>query len=123
MRKNITAPRSLFRVERYGRNCGKLSGDNSSIERFARNRESFLMFGWSPTLYNPKLRQRLHRIKQPTLVLWGEDDRIVSPAYGREFAAAIPGATFDSVPGVGHYGYVEKPAEFAKRTLRFLGAA
>jgi pimeloyl-ACP methyl ester carboxylesterase len=94
----------------------------ASIERFARNRESFLLFGWSPTLYNPKLRQRLHRIKEPTLLLWGENDRIVAPSYGKAYAAAIPGAKFEVIPGAGHYGYIEKPAEFAARTLEFLGA-
>ncbi len=88
--------------------------------RFARNREALTLYGWAPTLHNPKLRDRLHRIKIPTLILWGDDDRIVSVDYGRSYAEAIPGARFESVNGAGHYGYLEQPAAFARKILTFL---
>lgn len=88
--------------------------------RFARNREALTLFGWAPTLYNPKLRGRLHRIKVPTLVLWGADDRIVSADYGRKYAGAIAEASFESVSGAGHYGYLEQPAAFADKIEAFL---
>ena len=64
---------------------------------FARNRESEALFGWLPYMHNPKLLRRLARIQIPTLVLWGERDEIVSPDYGRAFAAAIPGAAFNAI--------------------------
>jgi pimeloyl-ACP methyl ester carboxylesterase len=92
----------------------------AEVTRFARNRESFLMFGWNHALYNPKLASRLHRIKQPTLVLWGEEDTVVSPAYGRAYANAIPGAKFVGIPSAGHYGYMEQPAAYAEQALKFL---
>ena len=41
----------------------------------ARNRESTARFAWSPYMHDPKLRQRLHRIRIPTLVLWGDRGR------------------------------------------------
>jgi pimeloyl-ACP methyl ester carboxylesterase len=88
--------------------------------RFARNREALTLFGWAPTLYNPKLKGRLHRIKVPTLVLWGADDRIVSADYGRKYAQGIPDARFESVSGAGHYGYLEQPAAFADKIEAFL---
>lgn len=91
--------------------------------RFARNRESLLLYGWSPTLYNPKLRKRLHRIKVPTLVLWGADDKVVSVDYGKSYAEAIPGAKFDVVEKAGHYGYLEQVKAFADRIIAFLKAA
>jgi pimeloyl-ACP methyl ester carboxylesterase len=90
--------------------------------RFARNREALTLFGYAPTLYNPKLKSRLHRIAMPTLVLWGADDRIVSPDYGRQFAAAIPAAQFETVGDAGHYGYFEQPQAFADKIAAFLGA-
>jgi pimeloyl-ACP methyl ester carboxylesterase len=77
----------------------------------ARNYESFALFGWSPTLHNPKLLSRLHRIKKPAIVVWGEHDRVVSVDYGRKFAAAIPSATFEVVAGAGHYPHVERANE------------
>lgn len=95
--------------------------DESAL-RFARNREALTLYGWAPTLYNPKLKDRLHRIKIPTLVLWGDEDRIVPLDYGRRYAEAISGATFSSVGGAGHYGYFEQPAEFAGKIQSFLAA-
>ena len=90
--------------------------------RFARNREALTLFGYAPTLYNPKLKDRLHRIAVPTLLLWGSDDRIVSPDYGRQYAAAIPGARFEAIGEAGHYGYFEQPKTFADKIEAFLGA-
>ena len=94
--------------------------EEESVARFARNRESLLLYGWSPTLFNPKLRGRLHRIKVPTLVLWGEEDRIVSADYGRKYADAIPDARFEAIGDAGHYGYLEQPQAFAGKIEAFL---
>ena len=91
-----------------------------SATRFARNRESILLFGWSPTLYNPKLLRRLHRVHVPVLVLWGGGDKVVSTTYGKQYAAAFEHGVFREVPSAGHYGYLEKPAEFASEVIEFL---
>ena len=37
----------------------------------ARNREATARYGWSPYMHDPKLKGRLHRIRIPTLFLWG----------------------------------------------------
>ena len=58
----------------------------------ARNTKSFARFCWEPYMHNPKLRHRLHRIKAPTLLIWGEHDGIVTPAYGEAYRGLIPGA-------------------------------
>ncbi len=44
----------------------------------------------------------LHRIKAPTLVLWGEADKVVPLAQASQLAAAIPGAKLITYPDVGH---------------------
>ena len=85
----------------------------------ARNRESLARFGWSPYMHDPKLKGRLHRIRVPTLVLWGESDRIAAPDYGRAYAAAISGARFEMVPRAGHFPHIEQPDDFARRVLAF----
>ncbi|BEP53234.1 MULTISPECIES: alpha/beta fold hydrolase [unclassified Variovorax] len=46
--------------------------------------------------------QVLARIQRPTLVLHGDADALVPIACGRDSAQRIPGATFISVPGMGH---------------------
>ncbi len=65
-------------------------------------------------MYDPTLLTRLGQIQLPTLVLWGDSDRIVTPAYGRAFAAAIPHARFTTVSAAGHLPHFEQPeATFA----------
>ena len=64
----------------------------------------------------------LGRINRPTLVLWGESDRVVSPEYGRAYAATIPGARFEPITKAGHYPYLEQPAQFSAMVERFIAA-
>lgn len=87
----------------------------------ARNVESFARFCWDPYMHNPKLARRLHRIKRPTLVVWGENDGIVTPAYGKAYAAMIPGARFATIPKAGHYPHLEQPEAFIELVEGFLG--
>lgn len=88
-----------------------------------RNRETTVLVGWSPYMYNPKLMGRLHRIKVPTLVLWGEADRIAPESYGRTYAQRIPGAKFETIAKAGRFPHIEQPVEFAKRIGAFADAA
>jgi len=85
----------------------------------ARNREAAALYTWSPYMHDPKLKGRLHRILIPTRVLWGSADRLVGKAYGREFAAAVPGAKFETIAGAGHFPHLEQPKAFAARALAF----
>lgn len=88
----------------------------------ARNREAAARYAWSPYMHDPKLRGRLHRIRIPTLVLWGTADRLVDEAYGRAFCAALPGGIFETIAGAGHFPHVEQPQAFAARALAFAKA-
>ncbi|MCC2096195.1 MAG: alpha/beta hydrolase [Hyphomicrobiales bacterium] len=87
----------------------------------AQNRETFARFGWDPYMHNPKLKYRLHRIRKPTLVVWGEDDGIVTTEYGKAYAGLIPGAQFGTVPDAGHYPHLENQAAFMAVFERFAG--
>ena len=49
----------------------------------ARNCEALCLYGWHPYMHNPQLKRWLGRIAVPTLVLWGAQDGIVAPTYGR----------------------------------------
>ena len=86
---------------------------------FTRNRDSYALFNWSPHGYNPKLRGRLHRIGVPSLMLWGESDKVTPLSYGRAFAEAMPGAKFQSFASCGHYPHIEAPGYFAKAIRDF----
>ena len=92
---------------------------DAEVRAAARNREATARYAWSPYMHNPKLKGRLHRIRIPTLVLWGSADRIVSEAYGRAYCAAIPGARFETIANAGHYPHIEQPDEFARKVAAF----
>jgi pimeloyl-ACP methyl ester carboxylesterase len=66
------------------------------------------------------LKKRLHRIQAPTLVVVAENDQLVPPAYGHEFADRISGARLEVVKGAGHMFPLEKPDEFAALLTGFL---
>ncbi|WP_022877865.1 alpha/beta fold hydrolase [Microbacterium sp. B19] len=59
---------------------------------------------------DPTLLGRLSVIAVPTLIVFGASDRIVTPAYGRAVAAAVPGASFVEIPAAGHLPHIENPA-------------
>src|SRR6204780_5633065 len=61
-------------------------------------------------LTDPGLGARLGQITVPTLVVWGDSDRIADPGYGRAYAAAIPGARIQLLPATGHVPQVQSPA-------------
>ncbi len=52
--------------------------------------------------YDPKLKKWLHRVAAPTLVLWGEADRLIPVEQARVWAGEIPDATVTTFPGLGH---------------------
>lgn len=85
----------------------------------ARNREAAARYGWMPCLYDPRLKQKLHRVHSKTLVLWGDDDRITAVEYGRRLSSSLPHATFETIPSAGHFPHIEKPRETAQRIIAF----
>ncbi|HEX5318296.1 MAG TPA: alpha/beta hydrolase [Stellaceae bacterium] len=87
----------------------------------ARNWEALCLYAWHPYMYNPQLKHWLGRIRAPTLVLWGASDGVVTPEYGRAYAALIPGAKFETIDGAGHHPEQEQPDRFVERVAAFLG--
>jgi pimeloyl-ACP methyl ester carboxylesterase len=62
-------------------------------------------------------------IRQPTLVLTGDDDPIVPPANSRILASMIPGAKLAVVAGGGHLMLFDSPAEAGPHVAGFLGTS
>lgn len=71
------------------------------------NRAALAVYGG--TMTDPTLLTRLAAVTVPTLVVWGEADRIVDLDHGRAYTAAIPGAHFEVLPGAGHLPQLETP--------------
>ena len=93
---------------------------DADVRAAARNREATARYAWSPYMHDPKLKSRLHRIKIPTLFLWGDSDRILSEPYGRAYAGLVPGARFETVAKAGHFPHLEQPEDFARRIHAFM---
>jgi pimeloyl-ACP methyl ester carboxylesterase len=85
------------------------------------NRASLATYAGS-SMNDPSLRGRLKGIAVPTLVVWGDSDRIASPDYGRAFAAAIPGAEFVLLQATGHLPQIETPDQLLTEIRRFVDA-
>jgi len=88
-----------------------------------KNRMTTAKLGWSPRFHNPHLRKWLHRVTAPTLIVWGDDDKVLPPDFGPAYRDLIPGATLEVIPACGHLPHVEKAPEVAARTLSFLKGA
>jgi len=74
-------------------------------------------------LGNTRLEKRLRLIKAPTLLLWGEHDKVMPRTYAEIFAKGITGPTTTRIiAGAGHLAELDKPTEVAREILGFLEA-
>jgi poly(3-hydroxyalkanoate) depolymerase len=126
----LAIPRRYYQPDYYRRVAGRIYGWQ------ARGDPDALLHG-SPARFveRPSLRGYLgqlyaitgwtslpwlHTLRQPTLVLAGDDDPIVPLPNGRILAHRIPDARLHIVPGGGHLFLLEQPAEMAALVARFL---
>ena len=66
------------------------------------------------------LKRRAYRIKAPTLILWGENDRIIPPVYAEDISKLIPGSQVSVLPNAGHLLMIERAEVFAGAVADFL---
>jgi pimeloyl-ACP methyl ester carboxylesterase len=72
-------------------------------------------------LGNTKLDKRLALIGAPTLLIWGEQDRVMPRSYADRFATAIAGRTeIATISGAGHLAELDRPDEAAAAILRWM---
>jgi pimeloyl-ACP methyl ester carboxylesterase len=60
------------------------------------------------------------KIQQPTLLLWGEHDRVVPLTAGEALSKSISGARLDVIRSAGHLPLEEQPESSSASILRFL---
>ncbi|HZZ46672.1 MAG TPA: alpha/beta fold hydrolase [Pseudonocardia sp.] len=80
---------------------------------------SVLHFIWP--IPDKGLRRRIHRVKAPTLLVWGEEDKFVPPVYADEFAGLLRSAEKVMIPNAGHLPQLEQPDAVRDAVLSFLG--
>jgi pimeloyl-ACP methyl ester carboxylesterase len=100
-------------------NLNDLSDEQLQI--MAANRMALGVYTWDPFMHNPKLPQRLHRIKIPTHFIWGASDGVVTVDYGQKFCNLIDGATMTVIEKAGHAPQAEQPDAFVEAVFGFTG--
>jgi len=93
------------------------------VDRTLANRYMAARLGWEPRWFNPDLERWLHRIKLPTLALWGENDKVIPAAYAALWRERVPGIRVEVTPDCGHLLPVEKADWAADKILNFIGGA
>jgi pimeloyl-ACP methyl ester carboxylesterase len=66
------------------------------------------------------LGEELNQIKQPTLLVWGNNDIITPPFVGEEFKKLIPNSELHFIDKCGHAPMMEVPQEFNTILTNFL---
>jgi pimeloyl-ACP methyl ester carboxylesterase len=77
------------------------------VERY-RESASYARLAWERP-YDAKLGNWLHRIKVPTMLVWGEEDKIVPFGQAATWAKLIPNAAISGFAGAGHLLLNERP--------------
>ncbi|MET7478166.1 alpha/beta fold hydrolase [Streptomyces sp. NPDC005648] len=81
----------------------------AELARRQGNMTTMRTLAGDPNMHDPKLLHRLGRVRQPALLVWGESDRIVTPAYGAAYAKAFGDGRLEVVPEAGHLPHIERP--------------
>lgn len=96
------------------------------IERSNRNRQRpglippLLTVRETLPLWEAGFAKRIGGIIHPTLILWGEEDRVFPVATGEELHRTIKGSTLIRIPRAGHIPQWEQPALANKAMVEFI---
>ncbi len=114
--------RSLFHDQSIAERLLAVEPDPDTIRLQVRNRAMTARLGWNPYMADPSLAGRLHRVRVPTLIVWGAEDQMVPPTHARAYAAEIAGSRVVLIDRCGHVPMLERPDEFARLVGDFLAA-
>lgn len=79
------------------------------VATMRNNMASLKVLAGEPYMHSPKLLRRVGDVTIPVLAIWGDSDRIVTPGYGRVFAAAFLKGRFELIDRAGHLPQLERP--------------
>ena len=115
--------RNLYHDQKLAEGALAQPVTDDALMTYAKNQLASAKLGWSPRLYNPHLYKWLHRISVPTLLVWGDDDRLVPLPHGEAYARLIPGAELRVIKDCGHVPHVERADAFVAAVTDHIGRA
>jgi pimeloyl-ACP methyl ester carboxylesterase len=90
------------------------------LEAWDIAREMCFRIAWKPYMYSQTLPHLLKSVKAPSLVVWGDKDRVVPPSTAKRFLAALPNARLEVVKDCGHCVDLEQPERLARLVTPFI---
>jgi pimeloyl-ACP methyl ester carboxylesterase len=85
----------------------------------AANFAALAVYGREQCMQDPTLRHRLASVQAPALVIWGDSDKVVTPAYGQAYAKSFPHSRFELIAKCGHMPQIEQPARLLELVRAF----
>lgn len=104
----------------FERVYGSVSTDQ--LEQWDICREMSFRIAWKPYMYSQSLPHLLGGVQCPSLVVWGEQDRVVPVSTADQFVAALRNARREIIRNSGHAVEMEQPAELAHLVSSFVRA-
>jgi pimeloyl-ACP methyl ester carboxylesterase len=71
---------------------------------------------------NRRLSKRIYRLTAPTLLVWGESDKLIPPVYAERWQELLPSAELVMIGAAGHMAPMEQPDQVAAALEKHLGA-
>jgi pimeloyl-ACP methyl ester carboxylesterase len=102
----------------------KVYGTEPSIDQLEMwdiCREMSFRIAWKPYMYSQTLPHLLGAVRVPSLIVWGDDDKVVPISAGRRFLSALPDARLEVIKACGHCIDMEQPDALAKLVTDFIG--
>jgi len=90
------------------------------LDRMLISRQALARIGWNPYLHDPKLQDRLYRVRVPTLVLWGDADPLLSLEHAHLYVDKIANARLMIIEDCGHLPLLENIEQTANSVAEFL---
>jgi pimeloyl-ACP methyl ester carboxylesterase len=112
--------RNLFFDQSFAERMLAQTPTEQEAEMLLRSRFMAAKLGWEPRWFNPALERWLHRIAVPTLVMWGEDDKLLPSCYAALWGQRVPNVKVKVIPQCGHLPHLEKAGITADAILAFL---
>jgi len=98
----------------------RVPAPEDELDRRLKNRFTSAKLVWNPRFHSPELQKWLSRVRIPTAIIWGENDKLFPVAQAREFERLIPHSTLSIIPHCGHLVHIENPDELSALIFDFI---